>query len=58
MLFQNLMDYMGVERSRLHFSWISSSEATKFVDVVKEVTAAVKALGPNRNFAKTMAKVS
>ena len=50
------MDYMGVERSRLHFSWISSSEATKFVDVVKEVTAAVKALGPNRNFAKTMAQ--
>ena len=58
MLFQNLMEYMGVERHRLHFSWISSSEATKFVDVVKEVTAAVKALGPNRNFVKTMAKVS
>lgn len=52
------MDYMGIERSRLHFSWISSSEATKFVDVVKEVTAAVKALGPNQNFAKTMAKVA
>lgn len=58
MLFQNLMDYMGVERSRLHFSWISSSEATKFVDVVKEVTAAVKALGPNQNLKKTMAKVA
>jgi coenzyme F420-reducing hydrogenase delta subunit len=58
LLFQNLMDYMGVERSRIHFSWISSSEATKFVDVVKEVTAAVKALGPNQNFVKTMAKVS
>jgi len=52
------MDYMGVERGRLHFSWISSSEATKFVDVVKEVTAAVKALGPNQNFVKTMAKVA
>ena len=52
------MEYMGVERRRLHFSWISSSEATKFVDVVKEVTAAVKALGPNQNFVKTMAKVS
>ena len=52
------MDYMGVERSRIHFSWISSSEATKFVDVVQEVTAAVKALGPNQNFVKTMAKVS
>ncbi len=49
---------MGVERDRLHFSWISSSEATKFVDVVKEVTARIKALGPNQNFRKSMAQVA
>ena len=47
------MVYMGLEPDRLHFSWISSSESTKFVDVVKEVTDAVKALGPSRNFVKT-----
>jgi coenzyme F420-reducing hydrogenase delta subunit len=46
------MDFMGIERNRLHFSWISSSEATKFVDVVQEVTAAIKALGPSQNFVK------
>ena len=49
---------MGVEPGRIHFSWISSAESTKFVDVVKRVTAAVKALGPNKRFVKNMAKVA
>ena len=37
---------MGIEPGRLHFSWISSAEATKFVDVVKEITEEVRQLGP------------
>jgi coenzyme F420-reducing hydrogenase delta subunit len=45
-------DLAGV--SRLHFSWISSAEATKFVEVVKEVTRSVKALGPSKRFVKTV----
>jgi len=49
---------MGLEPERLHFSWISSSESTKFVDVVKEVTDAVKALGPSQNFVKTGTKAA
>jgi coenzyme F420-reducing hydrogenase delta subunit len=48
LLFSNLLEYMGLEPGRLHFSWISSAEATKFVEVVTGVTAAVKALGPNQ----------
>jgi coenzyme F420-reducing hydrogenase delta subunit len=55
---KNLMEHMGVEPGRLQFSWISSAESTKFVDVVKEVTAAVKPLGPNENFVKKSVKVS
>jgi len=47
------MEYMGLEPGRIHFSWISSAEATKFVDVVNEVTSAVKALGPRKSFVKT-----
>ncbi len=46
------MEHMGIEAGRLQFSWISSAEATKFVDVVKEVTEAVRALGPNTRFIK------
>ena len=49
---------MGIEPGRLHFSWISSAEASKFVNVTNEVTAAVKALGPHKNYVKTKAKVA
>jgi coenzyme F420-reducing hydrogenase delta subunit len=49
---------MGIESDRLHFSWVSSAESNKFVQVVTEVTEAVKALGPNQNFVKTEAKVA
>ena len=52
------MEYLGMEPGRIHFSWVSSAESIKFVDVVKEVTAAVKALGPHTNFVKTKAKVA
>jgi coenzyme F420-reducing hydrogenase delta subunit len=52
------MEHMGIEPGRLHFSWISSAESTKFVNVVKEVTEAVKALGPNKHFVKNKAKVA
>jgi coenzyme F420-reducing hydrogenase delta subunit len=52
------MDFMGIERDRLHMSWISSAEATKFIDVVTKVTEAVKALGPNTNLIKNEAKVA
>jgi hypothetical protein len=37
---------MGIESGRLHFSWISSAEAGKFVDLVKEITEQVMQLGP------------
>lgn len=52
------MEYMGIEPGRLHFSWISSAESTKFVDVVKEITKEVKALGPNKRFVIDNAKVA
>jgi F420-non-reducing hydrogenase iron-sulfur subunit len=52
------MEHMGIEPDRIHFSWISSAESTKFVEVVKEVTEKVKALGPQKQFHKTDAKVA
>jgi coenzyme F420-reducing hydrogenase delta subunit len=47
-----MMEHMGIERDRLHFSWISSAEAGKFIDVVHSVTESVKALGPINKFVK------
>ncbi len=48
----NLLEHMGIERDRMHFSWISSAEAIKFVDVVKEISEKVRALGPNKKLVK------
>jgi coenzyme F420-reducing hydrogenase delta subunit len=52
------MEHMGIEPGRLHFSWVSSAESTKFVEVVNQVTEAAKALGPNNRFVKAEAKVA
>jgi len=48
----NLLEHMGIERDRINFSWISSAEATKFVEVVKEISNKVRALGPNEKLVK------
>jgi F420-non-reducing hydrogenase iron-sulfur subunit len=55
---KNLLEHMGIEPDRLHFSWISSAESTKFVAVVNQITAKVKALGPNQRFVKKAAEVA
>ena len=49
---------MGIEPGRLHFSWISSAEASKFVDVVVEITAEIRKLGPARRLVKEMPVLS
>ena len=48
----NLLEHMGIEKDRVHFSWISSAEATKFADVVRDICKKVEALGPNTKFVK------
>ena len=45
---------MGLESGRLHFSWISSAEATKFVDAVREITEQVRQLGPASKLIKEL----
>ncbi len=57
-MMKELMEHMGVEPGRVQFSWISSAESTKFVDVAKEVAETVKAIGPNKRFVKKTTEVS
>ncbi|ADK85498.1 methyl-viologen-reducing hydrogenase delta subunit [Desulfarculus baarsii DSM 2075] len=52
---KNLLEYVGLEPGRIHFSWISSAEATKFQETVIEVTNAVRALGPAKFMLKDIA---
>ena len=48
---------MGIEPERLHFSWISSSEAPKFAEVATEVIETVRKAGPIKKLVKTRAEV-
>jgi F420-non-reducing hydrogenase iron-sulfur subunit len=57
-LLKSLLEHTGIEPGRLHFSWISSAEATKFAETAREVAAAVKAVGPARHFIKKHAEVA
>ncbi len=45
-MFHKLLDYVGIDSSRLHFSWVSAAEGKKFVDVVNGFTDKVRAAGP------------
>ncbi len=56
-LLKGLLEHVGLEPNRLHFSWISSAEATKFVEVANTVAEAVEALGPARFLIKGTAEV-
>lgn len=45
-IFRSLMDFLGIDLRRLHFSWVSAAEGHKWARVVKDVSAAVTAAGP------------
>jgi len=51
-LFKDLIEYMGIEPGRLHFSWISSAEGKRFAEVAIKVIKTVKDLGPSRYLIK------
>jgi coenzyme F420-reducing hydrogenase delta subunit len=51
-LLHHMIEAVGVEPGRLHFSWISSAEAIKLQEVAREVVEKVRAEGPNQSFRK------
>jgi F420-non-reducing hydrogenase iron-sulfur subunit len=51
-LFKNLLDFIGIDSSRLHFSWVSASEGKKWVDIVDGVIDTVRAKGPFKQYKK------
>ncbi len=50
MLLKAMLEYNGIEPERFQARWISGSEAAKFRDTVSEVSALIRALGPNTYF--------
>lgn len=57
-LLRSFLEYHGIEPERLHFSWISSAEATKFAETARQVVEAVRSAGPARHLIKKQAEVA
>ncbi len=51
-LLKRLLDFVGLEPGRVHFSWVSAAEGEKFAGVVKKVTDAVMKLGPAKQLVR------
>ncbi len=49
---KRLLEYIGIEEGRVHFSWVSAAEGEKFSSVVREVTESIKRLGPATRLVK------
>ncbi len=49
---KRILEFAGVEKGRVQFTWISAAEGERFSRVIKEVTEEVEALGPNKKFVK------
>ena len=51
-ILERILEFAGVEKGRVQFTWISAAEGERFSQVIKEVTEEVKALGANKRFVK------
>ena len=49
---KDMLEYLGVERGRVNFSWVSAAEGEWFSKVVREVVDRVRALGPAERLVK------
>jgi coenzyme F420-reducing hydrogenase delta subunit len=51
---KSFLSYIGMEGDRTMFTWVSASEGDRFAQVIKGVTAKVKALGPANKLMKKL----
>jgi F420-non-reducing hydrogenase iron-sulfur subunit len=50
---RRLLDWIGIEPERIHFTWLSASEGARYAAEVAEFVAKVKALGRRNPMART-----
>jgi len=53
--FANFLEYIGIEKGRVQFSWVSAAEGQKFGQVISEVTESIRKLGPATRLVKKIA---
>ena len=42
---KSFLEYIGIEKERIQFSWVSAAEGGKFAEVISGVTKDIKSLG-------------
>lgn len=50
---KQLLDFIGIEPQRVHFTWVSAAEGARFAAVIHEVVKQVKSVGPARRLVKS-----
>lgn len=45
-VFRSLLDFLGVPKERVWFSWISAAEGNKFTETINTMTQEIRDLGP------------
>jgi F420-non-reducing hydrogenase iron-sulfur subunit len=53
-MLRKMLEDLGIEKERFRLEWISASEATKWVQVAKEMVEQIKALGPLKSKLEVM----
>ncbi len=51
-VFQNLLNFLGIDTRRITFSWVSAAEGAKWGHLVNEVVDNIKKIGPYTEYAK------
>jgi coenzyme F420-reducing hydrogenase delta subunit len=51
-LLKNFLDYLGIERKRVQFSWVSASEGGRFAALIKKVVGDIKELKQQKKLTK------
>ena len=46
----NMLDFLGVEKGRIHLEWVSAAEGVKFADTMNKFVSQIRELGENTRF--------
>ena len=49
-IFRKLLETLGIDLRRVHFSWVSAAEGAKWADVINAITEEVREVGPFKEF--------
>ena len=53
-IFDRLLNFVGLEKGRVFFSWVSAAEGENFGHLIKHIVDEVEKLGPAKKLVKTI----